>query len=36
VADTTLSREYDLMSAAGMTDDELQRCNETAYAAKFA
>jgi len=36
VADTTLSREYELMSAAGMTDDELQRCNETAYAAKFA
>jgi len=35
VADTTLSHEYDLMSAAGMTDDELRRCNESAYAAKF-
>lgn len=35
VADTTLTREFDLMSAAGMTDGELQRCNETAYAAKF-
>ena len=35
VADTTLSHEYDLMSEAGMTDDELRRCNESAYAAKF-
>ncbi|TMF63977.1 MAG: adenosine deaminase, partial [Chloroflexi bacterium] len=35
VADTTLSHEYDLMFAAGMTDDELRRCNESAYAAKF-
>jgi adenosine deaminase len=35
VADTTLSHEYELMSAAGMTDDELRGCNETAYAAKF-
>jgi len=35
VADTTLSHEYDLMSEAGMTDQELRRCNETAYAAKF-
>ncbi len=36
VAATTLSHEYELMSEAGMTDDELRRCNETAYAAKFA
>jgi len=35
VADTTLNREYELMSAAGMTDDQLRRCNETAYEAKF-
>ena len=35
VAATTLSREFELMSEAGMTDDDLQRCNETAYAAKF-
>jgi adenosine deaminase len=35
VADTTLSREFELMSGIGMTDDELRRCNETAYAAKF-
>ncbi|HSS62046.1 MAG TPA: adenosine deaminase [Candidatus Limnocylindrales bacterium] len=35
VAGTTLSREFGLMSEAGMTDDELRRCNETAYAAKF-
>jgi adenosine deaminase len=36
VAHTTLSREYELIAEAGMTDDELRRCNETAYAAKFA
>jgi adenosine deaminase len=35
VADTTLSREFELMSGIGMTDDELRACNETAYAAKF-
>jgi adenosine deaminase len=35
VADTTLTREYELMSEMGMTDEELARCNETAYAAKF-
>ena len=35
VAATTLSREFELMSEAGMTDDELRACNETAYAAKF-
>ena len=36
VADTTLSHEFELMSQAGMTDEELRQCNETAYAAKFA
>ena len=35
VADTTLSHEFELMSKAGMTDEELRSCNETAYAAKF-
>jgi len=35
VAETTLSREFALMSEAGMTDEELQRCNQTAYEAKF-
>jgi len=35
VAGTTLSHEYGLMSAAGMTDEELRGCNATAYAAKF-
>jgi len=35
VADTTLSREFELMSQVGMTDQELRLCNETAYAAKF-
>ncbi len=35
VAATTLSREFELMSGVGMTDDELRRCNETAYEAKF-
>ena len=35
VADTTLSHEFELMSAIGMTDEELRGCNETAYAAKF-
>jgi len=35
VAGTTLTREFQLMSEAGMTDDELRRCNETAYEAKF-
>jgi adenosine deaminase len=35
VADTTLTHEFELASAMGMTDDELTRCNETAYAAKF-
>lgn len=35
VAATTLSREFQLMSEAGMTDGELRACNETAYAARF-
>jgi len=35
VADTTLSREFELMSQVGMTDKELRLCNETAYAARF-
>jgi len=35
VAGTTLSREFELASEMGMSDDELRRCNETAYAAKF-
>lgn len=35
VADTTLTREFELMSGVGMTDAELRGCNETAYAAKF-
>lgn len=35
VAGTTLSREFELMSEAGMTDEELERCNNVAYAAKF-
>ena len=36
VADTTLTREFELMSEAGMTDAELQLCNKTAYEAKFS
>jgi adenosine deaminase len=36
VADTTLSREFELAAATGMTDEDLNLCNETAYAAKFA
>jgi adenosine deaminase len=36
VAATTLSREFDLMAGAGMTDQELRQCNQTAYEAKFA
>jgi adenosine deaminase len=35
VADTTLSHEFELASAMGMTDEELQRCNAVAYDAKF-
>lgn len=35
VAGTTLTHEYELMASAGMTDDELRRCNATAHEAKF-
>ena len=35
VANTTLSREFELMAGMGMTEDELRRCNETAYEARF-
>jgi adenosine deaminase len=35
VADTTLSREFELASGMGMSDEELKRCNETAYEARF-
>jgi adenosine deaminase len=35
VADTTLSHEFELASAMGMSDEELQRCNQAAYEAKF-
>jgi adenosine deaminase len=35
VADTTLSHEFELASAMGMSDDELHQCNATAYEAKF-
>jgi adenosine deaminase len=35
VADTTLTHEFELASAMGLTDDELKRCNATAYEAKF-
>jgi len=35
VAETALSHEFELASEMGMSDDELRRCNETAYEAKF-
>ena len=35
VADTTLSHEFELASEMGLSDDELRRCNEVAYEAKF-
>jgi adenosine deaminase len=35
VADTTLSREFELAAGMGMTEEELRRCNEIAYSAKF-
>jgi adenosine deaminase len=35
VANTTLSREFELASEMGMTDDELRRCNQVAYEARF-
>ena len=35
VADTTLSHEFELAAEMGMSEEELRRCNETAYAARF-
>ena len=35
VAGTTLSHEFERASEMGLTDEELAKCNETAYAAKF-
>ena len=35
VADTTLSREFDLAAAMGMNDEQLKHCNAVAYEAKF-
>ena len=35
VAGTTLTHEYELAAEMGMTEDELRRCNEIAYEAKF-
>jgi adenosine deaminase len=35
VADTTLSREFELAAEMGMTEDELRGCNQVAYDAKF-
>ncbi len=35
VAGTTLTHEFELMAGIGMSDEELMRCNDTAYAARF-
>src|ERR1700674_356926 len=35
VADTTLSHEFELAAAMGLSDGELKRCNEVAYEAAF-
>jgi adenosine deaminase len=35
VADTTLSHEFELASRMGLSDDELKRCNQNAYDARF-
>jgi adenosine deaminase len=35
VAETTLSHEFELAAAMGISDKELQQCNATAYEAKF-
>jgi adenosine deaminase len=35
VADTTLSHEFELASAMGLSDEDLRRCNAVAYEAKF-
>jgi adenosine deaminase len=34
-AATTLTREFELASEMGLSDEELERCNQTAYDAKF-
>jgi len=35
VAATTLSHEFELAAAMGLTDEELTRCNQVAYEARF-
>jgi adenosine deaminase len=35
VAATTLSHEFELASLMGLTDEELTRCNQVAYEARF-
>lgn len=35
VAGTTLSHEFELASRMGLSDEELTRCNEVAYEARF-
>ncbi len=35
VAGTTLSHEFELASRMGLTDEELTRCNQVAYEARF-
>ena len=35
VADTTLTHEFELASRMGLTDEELTRCNQVAYEARF-
>jgi adenosine deaminase len=35
VAQTTLTREFELAQAMGMSEDELRACNQTAYDARF-
>ena len=35
VAATTLSHEFELASDMGLSDEELKRCNEIAYEARF-
>jgi len=35
VADTSLSREFELAAGMGLSDEELRMCNETAYSARF-
>jgi adenosine deaminase len=35
VAATTLSHEFELASAMGLSDEQLTKCNQTAYDARF-